>query len=201
MKKTMVFDLGGVLIDWNPRHLYRRIFTDEREMEYFLTEICSPAWNASTDIGKPFAEAVQQLLPLYPQYREQIQAYHSRWEEMIRGHIPGTLKLLEELKATDYPLAALSNWSSETFHVARSRFEFLDWFDPLIISGDVGCTKPDRRIFEILLEGLQRDAGDCVYIDDSLENIQTASGMGFVTIHFSTPEQLRQELGSSGLIQ
>ncbi len=194
MKKTIIFDLGGVLLDWNPRHLYRKIFSDQLEMDYFLREICTLEWNGLTDLEKSFADAVEELIPFHPEYADQIRAYHLRWEEMISGPFPGSVKILEELKAAGYPLAALSNWSSETFPIAARKYEFLGWFDPLVISGRVGFSKPDPEIFHILLAELNRDPRECLFIDDREENIQTAQQIGFETVHFSSPEQLRDSL-------
>ncbi|RLD08388.1 MAG: HAD family phosphatase [Chloroflexota bacterium] len=194
MKKTIVFDLGGVLVDWNRRYLYQKIFSDQDELEYFLREICSLEWNAQMDVDKSFLDATDDLVLKYPEYETQIRAYFSRWEEMIRGDIPGTVEILGELKENSYPLAALSNWSSETFPRVKDQYEFLDWFSPLVISGYIGYKKPDPEPFQILLHELGRDAGDCLFIDDMEDNIQEARRQGFEVIHFTSPEKLRQEL-------
>jgi len=203
MKKTIVFDLGGVLIDWNPRHLYERIFSDLDEMEYFLKEVCSMDWNSHMDVDKSFLDGIDELVPKFPQYEEQIRAYYQRWEEMIVGEFPGTVKILRELKEAGFPLAALSNWSSETFPRVKDQYEFLSWFNPLMISGYIGYKKPDPEPFQILLHELNLDAGDCVFIDDMEDNIQEARRQGFEAIQFSSPEQLRADLvdlGDLGLI-
>ncbi|HDN04788.1 MAG TPA: HAD family phosphatase [Chloroflexi bacterium] len=194
MKKTIVFDLGGVLLDWNRRYLYQKIFSDQDELEYFLREICSLEWNAQMDVDKSFLDATDDLVLKYPEYETQIRAYFSRWEEMIGGDIPGTVEILGELKENSYPLAALSNWSSETFPRVKDQYEFLDWFSPLVISGHIGYKKPDPEPFQILLHELGRDAGDCLFIDDMEDNIQEARRQGFEVIHFTSPEKLRQEL-------
>ena len=194
MKKTIVFDLGGVLLDWNRRYLYQKIFSDQDELKYFLREICSLEWNAQMDVDKSFLDATDDLVLKYPEYETQIRAYFSRWEEMIRGDIPGTVEILGELKENSYPLAALSNWSSETFPRVKDQYEFLDWFSPLVISGYIGYKKPDPEPFQILLHELGRDAGDCLFIDDMEDNIQEARRQGFEVIHFTSPEKLRQEL-------
>ena len=194
MKKTIVFDLGGVLVDWNRRYLYQKIFSDQDELEYFLREICSLEWNAQMDVDKSFLDATDDLVLKYPEYETQIRAYFSRWEEMIGGDIPGTVEILGELKENSYPLAALSNWSSETFPRVKDQYEFLDWFSPLVISGYIGYKKPDPEPFQILLHELGRDAGDCLFIDDMEDNIQEARRQGFEVIHFTSPEKLRQEL-------
>ena len=126
MKKTVVFDLGGVLIDWNPRYLYRKIFPDPEEMEYFLTEVCSYEWNVTTDGNRTYQDAMDELVPKFPHYEAQIRAYFPRWEEMIAGEIPGTVEVLRELKEAGYPLAALPNWSAETFPRIMYHYEFFD---------------------------------------------------------------------------
>ncbi len=200
IKKTIIFDLGGVLIDWDPRYLYRKIFSDREEMEFFLGEVCSLDWSAQMDGEKSFSDAINELIPRYPEYADQIQAYYSRWEEMIKGDIPETVSILAELRNGDYSLAALSNWSSETFPIVNARYEFLDWFDPLIISGMVGLVKPDPEIFHLILCSTGQNASDCIYVDDLAQNIQTAAEIGFDAIHYSSPQQLREELESRGIL-
>jgi len=194
MKKTIVFDLGGVLLDWDRRYLYSKIFSDPKELDYFLEEVCSLDWNAQTDADKSIRDAMDELVPKYPQYEEQIRAYFERWEEMIGGDIPGTVEVLKNLKEAYYPLAALSNWSSETFPRVKDQYEFLSWFTPLVISGYIGYKKPEPEPFQILLHELELDAGDCVFIDDMEDNIQEAGRQGFEVIHFTSPEKLREEL-------
>lgn len=198
-KQTIIFDLGGVLIDWDPRYLYKQIFPDQEEMDFFLKAVCSPEWNAQMDGEKSFSDGIEELIPLHPEYANQIRAYFSRWEEMIGGVFSDTVQVLAELKDAGYPLAALSNWSSETFPIVNAKYEFLDWFEPLILSGHVGLVKPDPQIFNLLLCSVDRDPQECIYIDDMKENIQAASGVGFSTILFSSSEQLRQDLISLGI--
>ncbi len=188
--KTLIFDLGGVLIDWDPRHLYRKLIPDESEMDFFLTEICSPEWNAQMDRGKSFQESVDELAVVYPKYSKQVQAYYSRWEEMVIGPIQGTVKILERLREAGYPLAALSNWSTETYPKVAKRFALLSWFGTLVISGEVGLIKPDPEIYHYLLKKINREAKDCIFIDDSESNVRTAEELGFISIHFSSPEGL-----------
>lgn len=194
MKKTIIFDLGGVLMDWDPRYLYRKIFSDPDEMEYFLSEVCSPEWNAQTDVDKSFLDAIDELVPKFPHYENQIRAYFSRWDEMIAGDIPGTVKILRELKEAGCSLAALSNWSSETFPGIKAQYEFLSWFSPLVVSGYIGYKKPDPEPFQILLHELGLKAGDCLFIDDMEANILEAKRQGFEVIHFTSPAKLREEL-------
>ncbi len=200
MEKIIVFDLGGVLLDWDPRHLYSRIFSDPEEMEYFLSEICSPAWNHQMDAGKPFQQAVAELKREHPEYAEQIEAFDARWVEMVGGEISGTVEILQDLKDGGIPLAALSNWSGDTFPRIRDRFPFLDWFQAIVLSGEAGVAKPDPEIYRVLLRKLDREAGDCLFIDDMDKNLHAAKGLGFDVLHFRSVEDLRRDLQGRGFL-
>jgi 2-haloacid dehalogenase len=194
-KPTIVFDLGAVLIDWDRRHLYEKMFNGRTaELNFFLDNVCTLAWNAEMDGGRPFSEAIAAKIAEFPQYEPYITAYHTRWEEMTGGSITGTVQILADLRQAGYPTAALSNWSAETFPLVRPRFEFLNWFDEIVLSGEVKVNKPDPAIYYILLERINREPQDCVFIDDSLPNIQAAQQLGFQAIHFQSPAQLRQDL-------
>lgn len=193
-KPAIIFDLGAVLIDWNPRHLYRTMFNTEADMERFFAETGLLQWNARQDGGHPFATAVNELCTLHPQYEKYIRAFHVRWIEMMPGAIEPTVEILQELREQGYELYALSNWSAETFPFAWARFEFLRWFRAVVISGDVQVCKPDPRIYEIILNKIERPASECIFIDDSRANYDTAVQLGFGAIHFQSPEQLRAEL-------
>src|SRR3954468_20613878 len=149
---AIVFDFGGVLLDWNPRYLYRKLFDDQAAMERFLTEIGFNEWNAQLDKGRVFAEGIAAWCAQYPDRADLIRAFHERWDESIAGAIEGTVDILARLKQTGYPLYALSNWSAETFYRVRHRYDFLDWFDLIVVSGEVGCIKPDPQIYNMLLE-------------------------------------------------
>ena len=198
--RFLIFDLGGVLIDWNPRYLYREIFADEVEMEFFLNQVCTPAWNAQMDLDKSFKDAADELIMSYPEYTTQIQIWYDRWEEMIGGPITGTVEILKEIKQSGYPLAALSNWSAETFPIANRKYDFLSWFTHVVISGEAGLVKPDPKIFHLLLQAINRDPEDCIFIDDTQENIQIAQELGFEGILFSSPLQLRDQLEHLGVL-
>jgi 2-haloacid dehalogenase len=201
-KQAIVFDLGGVLIDWNPRHLYRKMFDgDEEAMERFLSEICTSEWNARQDEGRPFAEATEELITRHPEQAEFIRAFFDRWPEMIGGAIKETVEILDELKRAGYKLYALSNWSAETFPHARKRFGFLDWFDFTVISGEIGLVKPSREVFDFLLEKTGRRAEELIFIDDSTRNVIAARSLGFDAIHFCSSRQLRDELISREILQ
>ena len=203
MKKidTVVFDLGGVLVDWNPRYLYRQIFNDEQEMENFLANVCHGNWNEMQDAGRPFAEAVNERIDKFPQYEPMIRAYHKRWSEMLKGDIPGTVQILKEMHKAGQPrLLALSNWSAETFPIAKKRFPFLGFFEAILVSGEEKLIKPDPRFFKLLIDRFQVDPAHAVFIDDVEKNILGAKALGFQTIHFKSPEALRVSLSQLGVL-
>lgn len=192
--QAIVFDFGGVLMDWNPRYLYRQIFPDDATIDNFLTEIGFSAWNLEQDRGRAFAEAVEELAAKFPHYREHIQAYEHRWIETISGSIPGTVEILAALKAKGYPLYGLSNWSAETFYKVYDEYEFFKWFEVIVLSGEEKLVKPEPEIYNVLLEKIGLKAENCVFIDDSLPNIETSKRLGFTGIRFESPEQLAAEL-------
>jgi 2-haloacid dehalogenase len=199
--RAVVFDLGGVLIDWDPRHLYRTIFADETAMEDFLKTVTTPEWNRAQDAGRPWAEAVEELVARHPERREQIEAYRTRWTEMLGDASQPTVDILDELRATDVDLYALSNWSAETFPVARPRYPFLEWFDGIVISGEERLIKPDPRIFHVLLRRYALEAGETVFIDDQVANVEAAESVGLVGIRFVDGPQLRGDLRSLGVLE
>ena len=200
MIDTIIFDLGGVLIDWNPRNLYRKIFDDEKEMEFFLREIPTPLWNELQDGGRPLQEATDWLVARHFGYEKEIRAYYSRWTEMLNGPIQGTVDILETLiQQKKYPIYALTNWSHETFPIALERFEFLKWFKAILVSGVEKMKKPDREIYELILDRYSINANTTVFIDDSLRNIEGAKAVGLQTIHFQSSEQLAVDLKKMGI--
>jgi len=193
--KAIIFDFGGVLINWDPRNLYSRFFPEQPQaMEEFLTEINFMEWNAQQDKGRPFAEAVALLSKQFPHRAHLISAYPKHYKETIIGVIEGTVELLQMLKQKGYPLYGLSNWSSETFYVVRHEFEFFNLFDEIILSGDVKLIKPEPEIYELCLQKIGIPANQCMFIDDSKPNIITAQKMGFDAVHFDSPEKLKNEL-------
>jgi 2-haloacid dehalogenase len=198
--QVVVFDLGGVLIDWNPRYLYRQLIADEAAMELFLGEVCHSGWNEEQDRGRTFAAAIEEAVARHPAERALIEAYHHRWEEMLAGPIEGTVAVLAELKDAGRELHALTNWSAEKFPIARGRYDFLTWFESILVSGEHGLIKPDPKIFELLLERIGRRAGDCIYIDDNPKNVEAAAALGFDAIRFDSPEQLRRDLAERGAL-
>ena len=196
-----MFDLGGVLLDWNPRHLYRKLFPgDEAAMEHFLSTVCTQEWNQRQDAGRSFADATRELLPHHADKLELIEAFGKRFGEMVAGEIQGSVDVLAELKRRGVPLYALSNWSAETFPPQRTRFPFLGWFDGIVVSGLEGVIKPDPRIFRVLVERYGIDPRAAVFIDDVAANAAAAEALGIHGIHFRSPEQLRRELVAVGLL-
>jgi len=193
--KAIIFDFGNVLLEWNPRYVYQRYFPDDPEgMERFFKEVDFADWNLQQDKGRPFAEGVAILSEKFPHYAQLIQAYHENWTDSIGAAYSGTIEILKQLKQAGYPLYGLSNWSAETFPYAREKYDFFDLFDDFVISGAVGQVKPDPEIFQIMLEKIGKPAEECLFIDDSLTNINQAQKMGFGTIHFQSPEQLAAAL-------
>lgn len=199
--KAIIFDFGNVLLEWNPRNIYRRYFPDnEAAMERFLHEVGFMEWNAQQDKGRTFAEGVAVLSKQFPHYSHLIQAYHDHWRESIGDPLQGTVELLEKLKKAGYPVYGLSNWSAETFPYVRDQHGFFGLLDGIILSAEVRSVKPEPRIFEVALQRIGRPAGECLFIDDALANIEQARRMGFVTVHFQSPAQLEAELHRMGLL-
>ena len=197
---VVVFDLGGVLIDWNPRYLYRKLFPDEVEMEYFLANVCTTQWNLQQDAGRTFAEACAALKHEHPDKTDMIDAWFERFDEMMAGPIVGTVDILGELREREIPLYALSNWSAETFTFAQRRFEFLQWFRAIFLSAEVRLVKPDPRIFQYFCEKFALTPEQVIYIDDLPHNVEAARAIGMHAIQFSDPASLRQELVQLGLL-
>jgi 2-haloacid dehalogenase len=199
---TLAFDIGGVLLDWDPRYLYRKLFNGNPEaMERFLVEIDFFNWNLQQDAGRPFAAGVAELSQRFPHYAGLIQAYPERYEESLAGTIQGSVDLLHRLKQSGYRLYGLSNWSTETFQRVRNKYVFMSWFETILLSGEVKLLKPDPRIYVIFLERIGRSACECLFIDDSKANIAVADQLGFMTIFFESPGQLERELNRRGLLQ
>jgi 2-haloacid dehalogenase len=198
--RTVVFDLGGVLIDWNPRYLYRTLIPDERAMEDFLATVCSGAWNERQDAGRTIAEAEAELLACHPQHEKLIRAFYGQFDRMLAGPIDGTVAILEALHARDVPLYALTNWSRETFAHARRRFAFLERFRGIVVSGELGMMKPEARIFHHLTETHRLAPADCLFIDDSPKNVTGARAAGLQAIHFTGPDALREDLRGFGFL-
>jgi len=195
IKKAIIFDYGNVLLKWDPRNIYQRFFPNDPEgMERFLSEVNFADWNLQQDKGRPFVEGIALLSGQFPQYSHLIQAYYDHWIDSVGGPITGTVNILKRLKQAGYPLYGLSNWSAETFPFMRTKHDFFDLFDDMVISGEVGHVKPGPEIYQILLEKIGKPAQECLFIDDSLANVHQAQTLGFVVIHFQSPEQLEASL-------
>jgi 2-haloacid dehalogenase len=198
---AVVFDLGGVLIEWDPRYLYHSLFDgDEAAMETFLAEVTTPEWNQQQDAGRPWAEAIETLAREHPERSELISAYWLRWTETLGEAIEPTVEVLGELRRAGLRLFALSNWSAETFPLARPRYPFLEWFEGIVISGEVRLVKPDARIFRHLLERYGLEPASTLFIDDSEANVRAARQLGMRAIRFEDAQGLRRELAALGLL-
>lgn len=198
---TVIFDLGGVLIDWNPRYLYRKIFKTEDEISWFLENICTSEWNDQQDAGRSFAEATQELLNQHPEWELPIKAWYERWEETVSGPISDTVEILRTFKESkSHKLYALTNWSAESFPVAQKKFDFLEWFDGIVVSGEEKTRKPFADFYKILFNRYSVVPSKALFIDDNLKNVEGGKEMGLNVIHFQSPDQLRNELQVFGLI-
>ena len=197
---SVVFDLGGVLIDWDPRHLYRRLFAgDEAGMERFLAEVCTMEWNVRQDAGRPWRIAVEELTAEHPDKADLIAAYDQRWEEMLGNAFDDAVAVLAELRDAGVPIYALSNWSTDKFAYALDRFEFLGWFRAIVVSGEVGVAKPDPAIYRFLFEHHGVEPRGAVFIDDSQANVDAAISLGMTGIRFRDARALRVDLARLGL--
>jgi len=198
--ECVLFDLGGVLIDWNPRHLYRHVFAEAAEMEHFLTVVCPPEWNHILDEGRSFRDAVVERQAQFPAYAAAIALWHEQWARMLGGAIAPTLDLLSALRARNHRLVALTNWSAETFPIARARYDFLGWFEDIVVSGEVRLAKPDPRIFELTRARTGLDPARTLFIDDSEKNIAAAAALGYQTHRFTDAAGLASVLQVKGLL-
>lgn len=197
---NVVFDIGNVLIHWDPRVLYRTIFSTEDEVEWFLGNVCTHEWNLEQDRGRSFEEAIAEATARHPKHADAIAAYHHRWTETIIGPIAGTVAILEELKASGTPLYAITNWHQDKFRETRARFPFLGHFRDIVVSGDERLIKPDPAIYRLLLDRNGLQAADCLFIDDSPKNVAGAEAVGMKAHHFTSPEVLRATLVAAGIL-
>ncbi|WP_166355094.1 HAD family hydrolase [Phytoactinopolyspora limicola] len=197
---TVVFDLGGVLVDWDPRYLYRQLLPTDDEVERFLAEVTTPEWNAEQDRGRSWDAAVKLLSAEFPDHAELIAAYHHRWDEMIGGPVAETVDVLADLRNTGAELYALTNWSAEKFPIARERFHWLSWFQGIVVSGEEQLVKPDPRIFHLLTDRYGVQLSSAVYIDDNPPNVEAAEQLGMTAVHFTSAAKLRVDLNSAGLL-
>ncbi|MEW4925027.1 HAD family phosphatase [Algibacter sp. 2305UL17-15] len=193
---TIIFDLGGVLIDWNPEYVFLDAFKGDREkMDWFFKNICTMDWNENQDAGYPIQQATEDLVTQFPEYENYIRLYYGKWENMLGGAIEGTVSILDKfVKNENYKVVALTNWSSETFPIAQKRFGFLNWFEGIVVSGEEKTRKPHNDIFEITLKRFNISAEKSIFIDDNLRNIEAANALGINGVHFKNPEQLISDL-------
>jgi 2-haloacid dehalogenase len=196
---NIIFDFGGVLVDWNPRYLYKDYFSNEHEMEHFLKNICTEEWNAEQDRGRSLAEGTLLLQNEFPEFHSRIQLFYDRWETMLKGDIPETVALLHKLKKK-YKIYGLTNWSAETISIAYNRYSFFKAFDGIVVSGEEKMIKPDKQIYQLLIDRYSLNAGNTIFIDDNIKNIKTAEEVGLYGIHFENPHQLEKILLSIGAI-
>jgi len=199
--ESIIWDLGNVLIKWDPRFLYRKIFDTEEQVDWFLNNICTLDWNEQQDAGRTWEEGTRLLIKQYPEHEEAILAYWKRWKETLVGVISGSEAMLRTLKEqNNYRLYALTNWSAETFPIALERYDFLQLFEGILVSGDEKLKKPDPRIYQLLLDRYNIDPTTSVFIDDSERNIIGAQALGINTVHFKHPKQAKRELATYGVL-
>ena len=193
--------MGGVLIDWNPRHLYRKIFKTEEEMEWFLQHVCTNDWNEKQDGGRSFEEATSELLIKFPEHENPIRAWYNRWEETVNGSIAGTVEILSQIRESKkFRLYALTNWSEQTFPWALKNFDFLHWFEGIVVSGHEKTRKPFPEFYQILLDRYKIDPAKSIFIDDVPRNILGGQAVGIAGVHFQSPSQLKLELRKLGVL-
>lgn len=198
--ETVIFDLGGVLIDWNPRYLYRKIFKTEEEISWFLENICTAEWNDMQDAGRSFEDGTLELLARHPELEEPIRAWYGRWHETIQGPITGTVEILKSIyEGKQHRLYALTNWSAETFPWALNNFSFLHWFEGIVVSGIEKSRKPHASFYNLLLDRYKVNPSRAIFIDDNLKNIEGAKAVGLDAILFKSPEELREQLMVRGV--
>ena len=197
---NVVFDIGNVLVHWEPRALYRKIFATEAEVDWFIANVCNSAWNLEQDRGRSFAAAVREATARFPEHAEAIAAYDLRWHETVPGPIDGTVEILEDLRQRSTPLYAITNFNQDKFRETLERFAFLGVFRDIVVSGDERILKPDPAIYRLLLDRNGLAASSCVFIDDSGKNVRGAEAVGMKAIHFTTPDALRTELAGMGLL-
>ena len=199
---SIIFDLGGVLIDWNPSYVFDKMFDDEEKKKHFFEKICTSDWNEEQDAGRPIKQATEELVALHPEWKEYIEAFYGRWEEMLGGPIHETVEVFKELKEQgNHKLYALTNWSAELFPVALDRYDFLHWFDGRVVSGEEKMRKPFPEFYELILERFSLRPETTLFIDDNIRNIKAAGEIGIQTIHFTSPGQLRTHLQQAGILK
>lgn len=199
--KAVIFDLGGVLIDWNPDYVFDTVFNDAEQKKHFFEKICTSDWNEEQDAGRSLQEATELLVAQHPEWKEHIEAYYGRWEEMLGGPIRDTVAILKELKeARRYKLYALTNWSAELFPKALKLYDFLHWFDGRVVSGEEKMRKPAPEFYHVLLDRYNLKPDDVIFIDDNLRNVKAAEAIGIHSIRFQSAAQLHEDLKKLGVL-
>jgi 2-haloacid dehalogenase len=198
---AVIFDLGGVLIDWNPRYFFDdHYFASEKDRQFFFDKVCTAEWNENQDAGHPLAKATNEKIAEFPDWEKAIRDYYGRWEEMLKAEIPESVAIFKKLKENrSLKLYALTNWSAETFPIALKRFDFLHWFDGRVVSGEENNRKPFPEFYQLLLDRYHLQASEALFIDDSLRNVKAASELGIKSIQFISPAQLKKDLEDLGL--
>ena len=193
---TIIFDLGGVLLDWNPLYVYDDTYFESQEKrDYFFSAVCTGEWNEEQDAGRPISEGTEELVKKFPDWEQPIRDFYGRWTEMLRGPIAETVEILRKLKQSGkYKLFALTNWQAELFQIALVRHSFLYWFDGRLVSGVEKTRKPFPEFYHLLLTRYNIDAGNAIFIDDNLRNVAAGEAAGIKSIHFQSPAQLAQTL-------
>ena len=198
---TIIFDLGNVLIDWNPKYVFDKMFDDEEKKKYFFDHICTMEWNETQDAGRSIKEATEELVALHPEWKEYIEAYYDQWTDMLGGPLHDTVEIFRQLKESGrFKLYALTNWSAELFPYALELYEFLHWFDGRVVSGEEKMRKPSPEFYQLLLNRFNVAAEEALFIDDNFRNIQAAEKLGIRSIHFISPQQLQEELENLNLL-
>jgi 2-haloacid dehalogenase len=201
MINTIIFDLGAVLIDWNPHYVYKTIFDDEQEMHDFLANVCTSDWNEEQDAGRSLQEGTDLLVARFPEHEANIRAFYGRWIEMLGEPFHGTVEIFKQLKeSSKYKIYALTNWSAETFPFAQARFDFLNWFDGVVVSGTEKMRKPTPEFYQILLNRYHVNPAEALFIDDNYRNVVAAEKMGIKSIHFKSAEELSEELRAIAIL-
>ncbi len=195
--RNIIFDLGGVLIDWNPKYVFDELIPDQEQREFFFNNVCTKEWNIQQDAGRSLLEATESKIEEFPEYEKLIRAFYDRWEEMLGGPIPETVEYLKELIATKkYRIYALTNWSRETFPIAQEKYKFLEWFEGTVVSGVEHMKKPDKEIYDLMMKRYSLSGSETIFIDDNLANVEGAKNAGMHAIHFETTTKLRNDLES-----
>ncbi|MBN8622227.1 MAG: HAD family phosphatase [Flavobacteriales bacterium] len=198
--KNIIFDFGGVVMDWNPRYFFKDYFNDDEKMEFFLKNIATDEWNAEQDRGRTLAEGTEIQVAKFPQWEKELRAYYDNWTTMLRSDIPKNVEVLRKLEHTDYELFGLTNWSAETFPYALENYDFFKIFGGnIVVSGTEKVIKPNPKIWEVLLERYHIKADESVFIDDNAKNIEVAKALGFITVHITPETDLEKELKDLGL--